>query len=180
MTPGLIPAGATLLAVAIARQARGQPPLLAPPAPPEMPFDPDAVRFYFHGIWSDCGHHWHPAARYMADESQFYPTGCPFAPRGQSVDGTLCRYPNERNRYPCYSEVKNEQIEGLARLHHKDGWTAIAYWDRSSKDTRYGCNTAFVAEGTHSFDRMLALARHHFPHVIARTVGKFEIRLETP
>lgn len=179
MTPGLIPAGATLLAVAVVRQARGQPPLLAPPAPPALPFDPDAVRFYFHGIWSDSGHHWRPAKRYLADKTPYAPTGCPFAPRGESVDGTLCRYPVTM-RDTWNRDYRAEQIEGLARLHHKDGWTAVAYWDRSSKDTRYGCNTAFVAEGLHSFDRMLDLARHHFPHVIARTVGKFEIRLETP
>jgi hypothetical protein len=163
----------TLLAVALVRQRHGNP----KPAPPRPALDPDAVRFYFFGVDDYTGHFWRSARLYSQDGGRHGPRGCPWGDR--HVDGILCR-PVRSGLHLSLDESRSEEIEGLTRLHHKDGWTAIAYWDRSGPDRRYGCNSNFVAVGTFTFDEMLTLARHHFPHVIARTVGKFEIRLETP
>lgn len=59
------------------------------------------------------------------------------------------------------------QTQGHALLHQKDGWTCIAFWDRSG-DTRQGSNSAFLMEGTHTFDEMLKLAYEHFPVIFRR------------
>lgn len=136
------------------------------------------VRIYFFGVAERVGHFWRPAARYPQDPSPYEPRGCPWGDR--QIDGTLCRFPTTSPDNGRVENVEREQIEGLARLHRKDGWTAIAYWDRSGPDDRMGCNSNFVAEGTFTFEEMLALARRHFPRLIERTVGKFEIRLEEP
>ena len=162
MTPELVPAGATLLAVAIVRQARGAPPLLAPPAPPEIPFDPTQVRFYFYGADGWAGHRWHAGARYLADRYPQLAMGCPW---GRNPDGTLCRYPVGLP-YRYERDIGAEQVEGLARLHHKDGWTAVGYWDRSGPDTRYNVNSNFIAEGTWTFAQMMACAQHYFPQIV--------------
>ncbi len=74
-------------------------------------------------------------------------------PWGFSVDGGLC--------------PKGRQIEGLAVLHHKNGWSALSFWDRSV-DSRPDSNSTFLVEGTHTFANMRALAEQHFPRVIAR------------
>jgi hypothetical protein len=57
------------------------------------------------------------------------------------------------------------QIEGLALLHHKDGWTAVAFWDRTG-DHRGGSNSVFLAKGEFTFDEMLDLAREAFPEIM--------------
>lgn len=62
--------------------------------------------------------------------------------------------------------------EGRAVIHHKDGWTAMGFWDRSV-DTRGGCNSVFFAEGTHDFAGMVAIANEKFPTIMRRF--KFEI-----
>jgi len=59
------------------------------------------------------------------------------------------------------------QVEGQAMLHHKDGWTALSFWDRSV-DTRGGCNSNFFFRGTYEFAEVVALARTAFPKVWAR------------
>lgn len=59
------------------------------------------------------------------------------------------------------------QQQSAAKLHVKDGWTAIGMWDRSA-DKRYASNAAFVAEGEHSFEEMVRLFAEHFPEQHAR------------
>lgn len=76
-------------------------------------------------------------------------------PWGKTPDGTLCLKDDGR------------QPQGEALLHHKDGWTALSFWDRSV-DKRGGCNSNFFANGDFTFDEMLMLARLRFPEVIAR------------
>lgn len=59
------------------------------------------------------------------------------------------------------------QRHGASALHHLDGWTAWAFWDRTV-DTRPGCNSIFFAEGTHDEAKMRELAQEHFPEIWAR------------
>lgn len=63
-------------------------------------------------------------------------------PWGDSIDG--------RAMYPSNGR------QGHAALHHKDGWTALCINDRSV-DSRPGSHSAFLTEGTLTFDAMLAL-----------------------
>jgi hypothetical protein len=76
-------------------------------------------------------------------------------PWGVSLDGRLC------------PKTEEDEQQGHALLHHKDGWTCIAFWDRSG-DYRRGSNSAFLMEGTHTFDEMLKLSYEHFPKIFQR------------
>lgn len=123
------------------------------------------MKVFYFGCHREAGHYWwRPGMRSLRSEET---AGVPW---GYWVDSILC---------PGY--VKNEpyrrskpEIEGEALLHHKDGWTALAFWDRSV-DKRGGCNSNFFAEGTHSFDEMVKIAQEHFPEVWKRF--PFEVRL---
>ena len=77
-----------------------------------------------------------------------------------SLDSTLC-------------PTDPKQPEGLAWLHHKDGWTAISFWDRSG-DSRRNSNSAFLTEGTYTFTEMLDISKIQFPDIWARFT--FEVR----
>lgn len=114
---------------------------------------------YYFGCWQQVGH------------AFFAPGMLTVSPRdvaipwdSYGIDGKLC--PPGRGR-----GAANQQ-EGVAALHHKDGWTALAFWDRTV-DTRGGSNSAFLLEGEHDYTAALALARETFPEVFARL--RFEI-----
>ena len=78
----------------------------------------------------------------------------------------------------CYGHRGNydngPQEEGLALLHHKGGWTALSFWDRSI-DSRGGCSSNFFVHGTFTFDQMCQIAEARFPSVWKRY--KFKVRL---
>ena len=58
--------------------------------------------------------------------------------------------------------VTGEYVE-----HHKDGWTAVAFWDRSG-DSRPGSNTVFLVATTVTGAELLSAAREQWPAVFAR------------
>jgi hypothetical protein len=100
--------------------------------------------FYF-GPWDEPGH-------YLFHEgglSVFRREGLgdfPWHEHGRDIDGEL--QPKER-------------AQGVALLHHKDGWTALSFWDQSV-DTRPGSNSNYFAEGTFTFEEMVEMARTRF------------------
>ena len=103
---------------------------------------------YYFGCIERPGHYfWKPNGTKIYD---------PIGPWGYAVDGKLA--------------PSGKQVQRIAALHHKDGWTALSFWDRSV-DERPGSNSAFVTEQTLSFDAMLALAQSFFPQVFARLSG---------
>lgn len=65
------------------------------------------------------------------------------------------------------------QTEGVAKLHHKGGWTALAFWDRSG-DERGNSNSVFFFEGTWTYEQALELAHKYYPESFERF--DFEIR----
>lgn len=75
-------------------------------------------------------------------------------PWGPELDNGLC---------PGHSASR----EGIAALHHKDGWTALAFWDRSV-DTRPGSHSTFCIKGTYDFEEMKRLCQERFPKIWAR------------
>lgn len=120
-----------------------------------------ATKAYYWGCISgiEKGHYlWRPGMRYASREIGELPEGW----QG-FLDGGLC--------------PKEQQIEGQALLHHLDGWTALAFWDRSM-DTRPGSNSLFLAQGTFEFEQMLMIAEIHFPVIKSRF--KFSIFDATP
>ena len=110
-------------------------------------------RFYFGVDTRQAGHYWWlPGARENQLRCGFdYPP-----PWGATVDGRL----------QPHGRLENEQ--GPCALHHKDGWTAIAWWDRSGPDKRPGCCSVYAQRGEHDFDAMVAAFRASFPWAAQR------------
>jgi hypothetical protein len=130
----------------------------------------DPVMFYF-GPWDRAGH-------YLFDE------------RGASVRQRPADFPwdedSATNGIDCQLQPgcsrrdgdnrHGEEIQGRALLHHKNGWTAISFWDRSV-DTRGGCNSTYFAKGTFTFDQMVEMAKRRFAERWSRM--KFEVMEES-
>lgn len=65
------------------------------------------------------------------------------------------------------SESELEQEQGSASLHHKQGWTALAIWDRTG-DHRLNSNSVFFAEGFHDFEAIQSIAAERFTSLWSR------------
>lgn len=61
----------------------------------------------------------------------------------------------------------NGQVQGPAALRYRDGWTILAWWDRT-EDSRPGCCSALMFEGVLGFRSMVELLEEWFPGVFAR------------
>jgi hypothetical protein len=59
------------------------------------------------------------------------------------------------------------QVEGRGHLSHVNGWTLLAFWDRSI-DRRGKSNSLFLARGIHTFEEMVNRCRAAFPTVWSR------------
>lgn len=111
-----------------------------------------SVEVYYYGCLGEVGHYWYGhTTRHRA------PADVP-SEIARRIDTWLC---------PGIAPRPTPQVEGTAALHHVEGWTALAWWDRSV-DTRPGSNSVLVARGTLGVDDMLALGLAHFPEVMAR------------
>jgi hypothetical protein len=101
-------------------------------------------RVFYFGCWNRSGHgYWALGGSGL---------GLNVPPWGSSIDS--------KDMYP-------EGRQGVARLHHKDGWTALSMADRTV-DSRRGSHSTFVIEGELDYDEALAAARAQFPRVFAR------------
>lgn len=67
-----------------------------------------------------------------------------------------------------------DEREGVAALHHLDGWTVISFWDRSV-DKRGACNSAFLVLGEMGFEDAVRVAREFWPDVWARFTFTVEL-----
>lgn len=65
-------------------------------------------------------------------------------------------------------------VEGEAAIHHKDGWTALTFWDYTI-DKRGGSSSTYLSEGVFTFPQMVVLARQRFPKRWA--MMRFEVKL---
>ena len=70
---------------------------------------------------------------------------------------------------------EGKEVEGVARLHHFNGCTVIAFWD-NSVDSRPASNSAFMLLGKLTFDQAVEAAKQAFPQVWQRFT--FEVRPE--
>lgn len=67
----------------------------------------------------------------------------------------------------------DNQHEGAYSLHHAEGWTALAWWDRSGRKG-YWSNAAIIAKGHHSAATMLERGRAAFPETFSRMTYAFK------
>jgi len=130
-----------------------------------------SVKMFYFGPWDGAGHFLHDECGLTV-----YGENRGTLPWGDEADGGLqphfenCR--RRRSQYTQYCDCGNGP-EGVANLHHKNGWTALSFWDRSV-DTRGACNSTYFAEGTFTFDEMVAMASERFAHRWNKM--KFEVK----
>lgn len=116
----------------------------------------------YFGCWGGTGHFLSDARGHMArDIRREFPL------HERRVDGAFCGDPAlaeyQRDRTHWRGDEEH-QPEGRARLHHIDGWTVLAFWDRSVDD-RFGSNSAFLLPGILSATEAHAAAKAAFPAV---------------
>ncbi|RUP36917.1 MAG: hypothetical protein EKK60_13835 [Gordonia sp. (in: high G+C Gram-positive bacteria)] len=76
------------------------------------------------------------------------------------IDGRA--QPNSAIYAHTWQVPEEKQPLGVARLHHRAGWTMLSFWDRSM-DKRFGSNGNFIIEGTHTFAEACRLASEAWP-----------------
>jgi hypothetical protein len=94
----------------------------------------------------------------------------------RDLDGVLAGDPALEDTCRRRYWSSDNQPEGWARLHRLNGWTALAFWDRSC-DTRGGSNSALIARGEHTAAEMVELFRRAFPAVWERITRRFQLVL---
>lgn len=105
--------------------------------------------FYF-GCLEGKGHFLHRAGRKCSPEN------FEVLPWGYHLDGQVL----ERAGIP-------DNPDGRILFEQREGWTLIAFWDRSV-DRRHGSNSAFLVPAIVSLEELLRLAREQWPQVMAR------------
>lgn len=115
------------------------------------------TRVYYFGCNREPGHYWfEPGMRSTKD-------------RLPIIDGMFC---------PMDSEAEGPaQLVYLTPGQYRKAWTLIAFWDRTV-DGRPGSNSAFMVEGTVSFEEAVAHSRAAFPSIWSRFT--FEVRQWSP
>ncbi len=115
------------------------------------------MKMFYFGPWETAGHHFHGEGGFL-HHSAF--DCCPWQPYGNpGIDCALqpgCVWDKDG-----HLRSTGNEIEGQALLHHKDGWTALSFWDRSV-DHRGRCNSTYFAEGIFTFDEMVEMAKTRF------------------
>ncbi|AGC47249.1 hypothetical protein MYSTI_05976 [Myxococcus stipitatus DSM 14675] len=105
----------------------------------------------FYGCWRDAEHElWTPGRLRFGGQAALLPADL----RPPRLDG----------RFPPSDRTEQE---GRACLHHLDGWTVVAWWDRGV-DKRRGSNSALLMRGTHPLSAVLEAAGANFPELLPR------------
>ncbi len=98
------------------------------------------------------GHYFHtPGQRRSLD----VPDGCPW----EQIDGHLTN--------------KVDRRQNSWAIHHKDGWTALAFHDYSI-DSRPGSNTVVLLDYSADYDQAFAAFALAYPEWVARMFGEVE------
>lgn len=106
---------------------------------------------YYFGCVDRPGHYlWEPGPRRAKDPTPFDIPGLP----GAKLDMN-------------YAPKGGNQLPGIVDIHHVEGWTLFALWDRSV-DERRNSNSVFAAPGELSADEVVQLAQEHFPEIFDR------------
>lgn len=123
------------------------------------------VEVYYFGCWEQSGHYWRAPGGFKGGreiEAQL-PEPLRGNGMGGGMDSKWC--PGSAPGAP--HKKTRAEVEGEAALHHVDGWTILAWWDRSV-DHRGASNSNLVARGLHSWATMLEIGKAQFPSVMKR------------
>jgi hypothetical protein len=107
---------------------------------------------YYFGCWGEAGHY-----LFRPNRTSVYRKDHP-GPWAR-IDGELAPHGPE-------TRSKN-QVQGEAVLWHRDGWTALGWWDRSG-DSRGNSNSNLIAEGLFTAKEMISLGQEYFPEIMRR------------
>lgn len=122
------------------------------------------TEMYYFGCRDELGHLF-----WKSSERVFFRVMENISPWGVQIDGKLAPAVRNKRGY-----IEREEAQGVCALHHKKGWTAIAFWDRSIDD-RGASNSVFMVEGIYDFDAMVEMAKEQYPDIMRRF--KFELKL---
>ncbi len=132
---------------------------------------------YYFGCWGGPGHF------LFAPDGRSFGRNDPLPVGLRQLDGKLCGDPAladlsglRRGHPPYWPGDDAHQPQGVARLHHVEGWSVLAWWDRTG-DHRGGSNSAFVARGTLTAEALAQLGAEAFPAVWARVEAAGGLRL---
>lgn len=127
-----------------------------------QPVDLRTVEAYLHGDLrrdqadGGGGHRWNNG---LAEQDVPSPWRVP--------DAILCWNARRSRDGRELSTGELEQVQGAACLRRRDGWTALAWWDRTG-DRRGGSNTVLVARARLSFAEMIELLSIRFTWMLDR------------
>lgn len=117
-----------------------------------------APRAFFFGVNERAGHHLWERAEELGRQ-----------PRLVWANTRRHPLPIQPDRLDGLFSPLGAEVEGIARVAVFDGWTFVAFWDRSGPDKRPGCNSTFILEGEYHNPRLaLAIAEQLFPMVWKR------------
>lgn len=129
-------------------------------------------RVYFFGVWGagQSGHYLYTSAGqtlWMSGDASPVPWLV------HELDGGLTWNAGEwvvngANRWR--KRATSAEVQGEAALHHKAGWTALAWWDFTG-DRRGASNSVVFVDRLCGFDEILSLFAAHFPAPSARQTG---------
>ena len=126
---------------------------------------------YYFGCWDEPGHYLHDPRGRVLRREQVGPFDV-YGQMGLPLDERFTPGPHPHGG-------SGLQDESFVALTYVRGWTVMAMWDRSV-DTRPGCNAAFIREGRLSEADMWALARQHYPRIVARLKAAQGRTIESP
>lgn len=123
---------------------------------------------YFFGNLNDDGH-------FLYRDGSNFRTRATAVERygaGKHIDGTLAPTQGHGAEAP----------QGVYAIHRLDnGYTAMAWWDRTHGDTRGGCNSVVLMWGDRTADEMIAALHTHWPKVVEEmTAAGIVLRPVTP
>lgn len=118
----------------------------------------------------EVGHHWYEPNREPTRWTLWSVSGRvaePLNPWG-IIDGKLApRLVRGQLAIGAHPRRGEEAAQGVALLHYKDGWTALAFWDRSG-DRRGNSSSTFLFDEELGFAAALARAKAEFPTLFER------------
>lgn len=123
--------------------------------PPEI----ETIEMYYFGCWGQAGHYWRSPNGHATERA--IEARIPEALRHGRIDGNFCPGYIGPYKRTC------PEVEGEAAIHLIEGWTALAWWDRSV-DRRPACNSAVVVRGDHSYTMVLEIVKAQMPDLLKR------------
>jgi len=114
---------------------------------------------YFYGCLNGHGHFLFRAG---VSGYQRAPLVERYGPDQRHIDGSLAP-----RVYDGASGQGQEAPQGLYTIAYLDnGYTAMAWWDRTHGETRFGSNSIVLMEGEHTAEELIAALRTHWPKVL--------------